>query len=66
MQELAEELLRIIPEMAQIADTMKSAASDFTVQAQAQIRDLAKTSESLSATVQGLSLIHISEPTRPY
>ena len=52
VQELAEELLRIIPEMAQIADVMKSAASDFTVKAKAQISDLAKTSENLSATVQ--------------
>jgi len=53
VQELGEELLRTIPEMARIADTMKDASGDFAVKAQAQISDLAKTSESLSTVVQG-------------
>ncbi len=53
VQELAEELLRTIPEMAQIADIMKDAAAEFKVKAQAQIVDLGRTSESLSATVKG-------------
>jgi methyl-accepting chemotaxis protein len=53
VQELAEQLLRTIPEMAQIADVMKGAAADFKVKAQAQIVDLGRTSESLSTTVKG-------------